>query len=1038
MRASTRIFSALTIAGIACACSSHVQPKDPSAYSASFVLDEISVSSNTKSSSSTSSGSSGLTAKPSSWQLPALRTLGIKTCAKDRAYLNPVIGQDFVVSGGESESTVQTDGSGCFVWTENIPFDYVVPETYVTLDRTIAPRGGGGGHIDLKLAIDPWKDDNGAVKDLRYETIAAAVPEQQATATLTGEAIRAQALSNLGSDSAPAAKIVASTVQYSFDQVNYSANNAAIPLQITIAPKLFRQGLDGAMVSEDLLSGSFRLQYALVEKLPSSGASGDTKQVIAQDSQVTHVNQGLVVINSALNLAQIPSQQALFELHYRLDPINAPTGLSPEEGIVQITSLTGTGSGASIPPKAEEAFNLFVSSHKKALLTAAASAVKPAECGQSLSDPGFILDQVGIGDSKVSAVDSMNLSSEIKTEFKACILDPVQLKPIVNFPLEVSSSDEDGLSSLQTQGVMTDSQGCARWTETFKANQAAAEKWIPLVIKLQSTTAPYAGITRTLTINVNPWYQTGGQTWDCRSGAPPVNPLNGPAQLSLGSVTFQFVGRDLDLDRYMDLQLKRHYQLSFQPTLYKPQTGAGTAEFPLPDARFKIRVALLSDPADVATDSIQSKPVLAQSIGRFIGHDEAIANSHNGQIVQNIGLPFDFRELPLVASRNTLVIELSPADPSSPLQKIILQGPFQTLDDTGTIHLTPSTLNLDSLIQEGEARIATRAPTKSAYKLYREFGAMPRFTDSQLGKNKDSLGWPELEKLIQDPTSDNAAASKFCAVFLSENEPWLGKVSKKHESDYQKCLKDPTHSLNFKKFSFVESLLGPVKEDPAEPSPFSFSSSASFGRCHMTTDSVDKGHSTTSTVSAGVDLHMGAGVGTPGPKVVKADTGIAAHAGYQISHSWYTTYDLTDGKNHSDCLTLSDYHYVYVEPLGITVNARVRDCLQVGLGNSSGFVCDPSHSERIINETYYYVSQSNSYQSSPLRDSRELNDRAWTKVIRGQAEFETFHAAMEDKNSFYDVEPDLRSYTKQSDSWFSQAFGDIPLFSDDNFPGMIN
>ncbi len=102
--------------------------------------------------------------------LPTSRQVNFTACVKDVAVMEPIIGANFQVSGGErTMQPATTDAKGCFYWSEQFSVTATEAEKYIEITRTIEALSMHKGMVTLKLAVNPWRTGGDSVKDLRFQ-----------------------------------------------------------------------------------------------------------------------------------------------------------------------------------------------------------------------------------------------------------------------------------------------------------------------------------------------------------------------------------------------------------------------------------------------------------------------------------------------------------------------------------------------------------------------------------------------------------------------------------------------------------------------------------------------------------------------------------------------------------------------------------------------------------------------------------------------------------------------------------------------------
>lgn len=110
-----------------------------------------------------------IVSKISSMGIPEEKLFNLQACVQDRLTLSPIIDREFRVWAEGDVVNLKTDIRGCMTWQENHSFNYLEPEAYFRMVRTVEAVSAFSGKEVLQLKINPWKDGSSAILDSRYD-----------------------------------------------------------------------------------------------------------------------------------------------------------------------------------------------------------------------------------------------------------------------------------------------------------------------------------------------------------------------------------------------------------------------------------------------------------------------------------------------------------------------------------------------------------------------------------------------------------------------------------------------------------------------------------------------------------------------------------------------------------------------------------------------------------------------------------------------------------------------------------------------------
>jgi len=1002
---------------------------------ATFLVDRVSLEENQN------------TAVDPTWNLPTEKTLTFKACVSDVAYLQPVIDQTFEVQVEAGTKKVKTDKNGCLYWSEQVAFNYLQRETFVEWERTIQASGVHRGSQTVDLAVNPWKTGKDAAVGVRVGSPPGgaenASSERRGISALLG-----------GGAEAPSAHVVVGKVGFQIIGEQYSPQSSRLRAQLLFDAALVREGIAGAVTTEVLQGGRFGLRLWVIEVPLSGGAkevlfdSGDVRQPVT-------FKKGRLELETDLILNRLPNRQSTVEIAFELVPEGAPGALGSDQGVVQIAGLKLPGT--PLLTRLDKPVSEYVSQlqPKFETLTPLELEHEPGDLCQQQEKvgDGFIFDRFQIMHGGIaSLVKGDHVPMEIELTLTACMKSSIDLKPIVHHPFRVKlAKNAEDTSDFVTK--WSDSDGCIYWKDRFDFDFYAPEQYLPRYMVVQSEQAPYLNIRKALKVFIDPW-RTNETAWDCRRGAPPVNPIPKPAELQLASLIYQFIGRDLDLDRYMNLKVKRKYMFRLSPIIQHAFSfNQGPVAVGVKDGCFNVRFLLLASPdgasfvpgATSAQDPLGGFKYLAsyEPKGPICARD--------GTITEIVPFEFDFQELPQVAARNQLVIEVSPVDARSKLKSFSGFMPFIPIEGSGWLTVfdrasggpeanaqpVAADVSVKDLIQSGKKLKFAARNASSPLQLFREMGKVVAMDQKklagQLGVDAGSLEFLIMNPSAEFPATDPLKA-KFCRLVYEMGKSRTGMA--------EACAKNPKEYLNFQTIRHVEKVVGQPKELRADT--LDLSVTAAFAISDGEGTRFSTGENKTKTFDKRINISGNGKV----PVFPGLDIGVSAGTGWSWSHSWYTSTSTDKSVLSSNGISVAQIRTLRVEEVEVAANLEVRNCMLAGskqsFASNTVHVCLPNTETVDFQDFWYYIAQNSEKDMSYLRDNPRLTNRPWTKVIRGQRIFTTFADMMRDESKTF-------LFVKEASQWRDPGVGESDVMtraykffynymvgSDNQFPGLID
>lgn len=280
-----------------------------------------------------------------SWGFPRRKMILITACLKDRAAMQPILNhQPFTVNDGKANKLRYTDFRGCIEWREYHEFDFLAPETYIPIERTITAIGAHSGSVTLSMALDPWDDGPSVLADLRVDN----VPKMaQPTASMLGfESV----LSAPGAKSA-VLDIKTLTLQFlGLDRAKYKVDtlldlSVSHSYRLQMIPTVMRRDLNGTLVPKAPDTGKIRFTMVLIPNSGSSDPNSSPKasQVIAATQQEMPIFRNQVISNMTLDFPDVSSVTSRVQALIEVEPLLGSANLDSAKFQGVIGPLPGVG-----------------------------------------------------------------------------------------------------------------------------------------------------------------------------------------------------------------------------------------------------------------------------------------------------------------------------------------------------------------------------------------------------------------------------------------------------------------------------------------------------------------------------------------------------------------------------------------------------------------------------------------------------------------------------------------------------------------------
>ncbi len=578
---------------------------------------------------------SDLSTDPHFRGLTNARLFRFHACVKDVAVLQGIASVPFAILDGERQIDRQvTDPSGCFYWNEKIEFSPTEDETYLEISRTLKPESVHQGSVTVNLAVNPWRKDGEAFRDLRVQ----ARPE------------RIRAAGTAQAQSAGSSSLQVSGV--SIEVTLKSAVTLDSVMQIAFEPKLVRKAFDGKPIISEIADGSLELTVQLV------AMKGNQSEIITAPLtlQPVAIKNGVVRLTHNLPWLRHPSREAILELRFRAKAIHTPSAVLPDQGHLVIGALDGQILSQNGPLQALPG-EIF-------------SAPAPDVAGDNgARNANFLIGKVRVERIDVLSLDGIGKPRLIELQMVSCLKNGLSMKPILDESFSLESND-----GWKEEKVTESDSGCLIWKTRLNFDYSGGAKPIRTELTITGKSGFYQGASAKRVVYFVPGVLSESSVLldEQFDGAPTPTVADGRRpELVLTGAAYKFRGRSFEIDSMLNLSTKRRYRLSFSPAIRRMGREGWLSPERITGGKFTVRLLLETTDLD--------NPVVVDA-------QELTAEAIAGDV--NVDVDFHFANLALVNNRLQLSLEVLPLDRSVNLATVPVSDTIELLGG-GSLSLVP-------------------------------------------------------------------------------------------------------------------------------------------------------------------------------------------------------------------------------------------------------------------------------------------------------------------------------------------------------------
>lgn len=586
--------------------------------------------------------------------------------------------------------------------------------------------------------------------------------------------------------------------------------------------------------------------------------------------------------------------------------------------------------------------------------------------------------------------------------------------------------------------------GCIFWEDHVEFEIYSPEKWIEKTYFIQDVENPKQ--IEKLTFYLNPWQTGTWFSWDINNGKPPQTPADlATPTFAIQDVVYLFTGQDYSLDSDMDLVFKKMYQLRFEPFVKRIDISTEAPIYePIRDGHYRLRVMVLGTTHGAFSPSIRELSSVEDFISKYkyISGAETIVEARNGVVTSHIELPISFQDIPWLASRNQLLIELSSVDGEvGPLPTVAIL-PFNGVAErsmSGALTLKANMAEVAqkviAMLPSDELSIAHLLDVGRTGKNFQNHPSQSLLGVRHLSSERIhnvGISDRELDALVlgghfSDPNfiaTYARALSKVCSD-LSDILP---------ASRVNACKAAPRAFFKVSKVKKIRQIKGSPILNQSRVSLISFNAAMSFDQNENQSNA--QGKTKGKSLNYGVSSRAGLNLW-----VFSSGVDVAASK----NTDWFSSNTVTYSQVHSRISSVNSGKMLMVEEMEFDFQAESLNCvyltpaIEVKQPWAEQLCSSKDHAPQKLRESWFYIYQAFLNNVSPMRDMYSLAQSPWIKLIRGQKEFDRFKDVVENHQTYLFLSPSRINGTAAGnvENLAEKFTRTHPLFSDGAIPGML-
>lgn len=549
--------------------------------------------------------------------LPLSKTMSLTACVKESARSREILNHRFVIKGGAKDQAIHTDPQGCLIWEEELPFNYLADEQYVTIRRTLHPEGVQQGDRDVEFIVNPWSSKIYSALDSRVKD---PVPFEKASVSLQGTGQKERR------------SLWLDWVRLNVMQEKISGQKGSYVMEVSATLLMERMDERGERQLIPVAYGKVNGRVQIICTMNPDGRD-PMRVVIAQMDNIKAevVNGNKVFLNSKFTLTEFCPTTAFLMAGVSVTVPDGPALLAPFHGLYHggpaqnmvgpmFSAPDGTFMDRFMKDKTYTVERFLADSRaiyrngakplpgltgEPVLAGGPATQLEPAVGPSGVIMPGAQNPDPSTPDMlqkfrvEVRELQGMNYGFQnqyLKTRtltyrVRACLrlgIDQQAMRSVTFTVHKVNGKSEK---------VTTLDDGCLEFEDNLTYNHFANECWFEKTVRLENRDY---GFNEAFVLQINPWSR--GSQWFKDVRWLPTNDrvarcANRPSQLLLDYYFMDYsTGRyQYSLDEQMNLNQTRQANISVRPLLYRAafDSSTGYVTENLPAGKYLLRYALV-------------------------------------------------------------------------------------------------------------------------------------------------------------------------------------------------------------------------------------------------------------------------------------------------------------------------------------------------------------------------------------------------------------------------------------------------------------
>lgn len=610
--------------------------------------------------------------------LPLSKTMSLTACLKESARSREIINHRFVIQGGAKDVTINTDPQGCLIWDEELPFNYLADEEYVTISRSLRPEGVQTGERKVEFIVNPWSAKIYSALDSRVKN---PIPVEKASLSLQGTGQKERR------------SLWLDWVRLNVMQEKISGQKGSYILEVSATLLMERMDERKERQLIPVAYGKVDGRIRLICTMHPDGRD-PMRVVIAQMDHVKAevVNGNKVFLNSKFTLTEFCPTTSFLMAGVSVAIENGPALLAPFHGLYHggpaqnmvgpmFSAPDGTFMDRFMKDKTYT-IDRFLSEGKAIYR----NGTKPLP-GMN-GEPALAGGPVGqrdpvVGPSGVITPGAQNPDpdgSDLLQRFRVEVRElqgmtygfQNQYQKMRTLTYRVRACvrlgiDQQAMRSVtfnvhkvngQSTAVTTLDDGCLEFEDSMTYNHYANECWFEKSVRLENKDY---GFNEEFKIQINPWSR-GSQWFKDVRWLPTSDRIarcaNRPSQILLDSYFMEASGTryQYSLDEQMNLNQKRQANIAVRPQLYRAafDTSTGYVTENLPAGKYLLRYALV----DQSVQDFSNAGALKDRI--YAVDRTVISVREDGQIIDQVRFSLPTESLISLNLLNQFVLEIMP------------------------------------------------------------------------------------------------------------------------------------------------------------------------------------------------------------------------------------------------------------------------------------------------------------------------------------------------------------------------------------------